>query len=357
MKRKKTYIFLLLICFLTSILVFPVSATSQEGTFGDGLKWKFDVDSGTLTIGGKGTATDLSINSNYGSFEFRDDIRHLVFEEGIDTIGERAYSNVHRLESIWISDSVKTIEDGAFANCFNVKQIHFGKNVTTIGESAFATMGELESLILPPSVRSIGVEAFALSGISELVIPEGVTELNGSSFRSNKNLTRVFIPASVTKIQCSAFRDCAKLTDIYFGGTQEQWDAIDFQHKEGSHGGDTKILGNAVLLSATKHYNQTGSWEENVDDSATEPEVIPTEQTLATEPAAQPTETKAETAPTTQTAPQDDATKPAETLPDTGDPKEEKPNNVLWIAVGTGIAAALLGGSAAFWFCLRKNKK
>lgn len=353
MKRKSTYILLLLICFVVSLMAVPVHAASAEGTYGNNIHWHFDSDTGTLTISGTGTVTGLPYGTNEGYMQYLLEIRHIVIEEGFTAIGESAFNHFFYLESVHIADTVEDIGKDAFANNFNATQLHLGASVETIGENAFGTMEKLQELILPPSVRTIGVEAFALSGITELIIPEGVTELNRSSFRGNKNLTRVFIPASVTKIQCSVFRDCINLTDIHFAGTQEQWEAIDFQHKAGSHGGDTTILGNAIILSATKHYNQTSSWQEKTDDSATEP----TEQTIPAEPVTQPAETNAETTPTAQTVPQDNTTNPAEMLPDTGNTQEEKPNIILWITVGAGIAALLIGGSTAIWFCLRKNKK
>ena len=45
-------------------------------------------------------------------------------------------------------------------------------------------------------------------------------------FYWNFNIQSVTVPASVSLIQENAFNSCIGLTDIYFGGTQAQWDSI-----------------------------------------------------------------------------------------------------------------------------------
>ena len=40
-------------------------------------------------------------------------------------------------------------------------------------------------------------------------------------------MTSVFIPNSVTSIDAYAFAKCRSLTHIYYGGSEEEWNAID----------------------------------------------------------------------------------------------------------------------------------
>lgn len=155
---------------------------------------------------------------------------------------------------------MKIIGDRSFDMNRNVKRLRLGTGVTTIGEGAFDYLESLEELILPPSVRNIGVEAFALSGITKLVIPDGVTVLNGGSFRGNANLTSVTIPTSITHIKNGAFRDCVSLKDVYYAGTQAQWEAINLEHSD-EIVGDATTGGNTPLLDATIHYNHTHTWD------------------------------------------------------------------------------------------------
>ena len=79
-----------------------------------------------------------------------------------------------------------------------------GKPVTEIREFAFADYRGLTKVTIPKSVSSIGQGAFAYCS----------------------SLTEVTIPKSVTSIEYAAFYDCGALATVYYGGTQEDWDAL-----------------------------------------------------------------------------------------------------------------------------------
>ena len=74
--------------------------------------------------------------------------------------------------------------------------------------------------------------------------PEGdlVTEIDSAVF-AGTNIQSISIPASVTYIGRRAFNNCNALTDVYFDGSEEQWNNLDI----GS--------GNDALLNATVHFS------------------------------------------------------------------------------------------------------
>ncbi len=47
-----------------------------------------------------------------------------------------------------------------------------------------------------------------------------------SAFNGCTGLTSITIPNSVTSIGSYAFNDCTNLKDIYYTGTQSEWEAI-----------------------------------------------------------------------------------------------------------------------------------
>ena len=257
--KKKLYVLLLAACLMMGMLVFPVHAETAEGTYGDNMHWHFDGATGTLTISGTGVVPRIFESSGEAYDPYRLEIRHIVIEDGFTEIAAFAFKHFFYLESISIGDTVKIIGDCAFEMNRNVKRLHLGTGITTIGASAFDYMESLEELVLPPSVQSIGAGAFALSGITKLVIPEGVTVINAGSFRGNQNLTSVTIPTSVTHIKNGAFRDCVSLKDVYYAGTQAQWEAINVEHSD-EIVGDATTGGNTPLLQATIHYH-THTWD------------------------------------------------------------------------------------------------
>ena len=71
-----------------------------------------------------------------------------------------------------------------------------------------------------------------------------VTEIGFRAFDRCTGLTAVSIPATVAAVDDYAFSGCAGLTDVWFGGTEAEWNAIAI----GSH--------NEPLQQATIHYSE-----------------------------------------------------------------------------------------------------
>lgn len=62
--------------------------------------------------------------------------------------------------------------------------------------------------------------------IESIVIPNGLSIIGDNCFMGCSDLTSVFIPDSVTSIGSDAFNGCVSLADIYYSGTQAQWESI-----------------------------------------------------------------------------------------------------------------------------------
>lgn len=266
----------------------------SSGTCGDNLTWTLTED-GTLTISGTGEMTGWL---NYRDVPWRTQksmICAVVVKEGVTSIGADAFYKCTNLTSVVIPDSVTVIGDYAFYYCLNLYDITMSKNVVTIGNYAFFWCNNLTDIIIPNSVISIGACAFngsnlvattivpssvvsigsgaftgtpwleawlkrqgefaVLTGIlikyqgnkEDATIPNEVTAICTGAFSGRENLTSVTIPASVTSIESYAFYECANLTDIYYAGSKDAWNTIDF--------------GDGVWWSTTPtiHYNSTGS--------------------------------------------------------------------------------------------------
>ena len=78
-----------------------------------------------------------------------------------------------------------------------------------------------------------------------MTIPNSVTSIGDSAFENCDSLTSIIIPDSVTSIGYRAFSDCTSLTDVYYTGTEAQWNEM--KANIGSE--------NDYLLNATIHYN------------------------------------------------------------------------------------------------------
>lgn len=62
--------------------------------------------------------------------------------------------------------------------------------------------------------------------VASVKIPRGVTSIEDFAFMMNDNLKSIIIPSSVTSIGSMAFESCTSLANIYYKGTEEQWNAI-----------------------------------------------------------------------------------------------------------------------------------
>ena len=90
-------------------------AISHTGTCGDNnlLTWTYNPEKKVLTISGNGT---LNTNCRYG-LEALANMHTLEIQAGVTSVGQAAFKNGNRLETIILGADIETISDIAFANC------------------------------------------------------------------------------------------------------------------------------------------------------------------------------------------------------------------------------------------------
>ena len=116
---------------------------------------------------------------------------------------------------------------GGFRGAVNLKKITMPDSITHIGEYAFYGCSSLQSITIPNGVTSIGFRAFVTcSSLQSVTIPNGVTHIGGLAFYGCSSLQSVTIPSSVTDSGGGEFLDCSNLSNVYFTGTEAQWNAI-----------------------------------------------------------------------------------------------------------------------------------
>ena len=186
------------------------SALVASGKCGDSASWKLDAD-GVLTITGAGPMADYGA---YGPWYIAHltDIKKVVVQEGVTTIGDHAFANLSYVTSVTIPSSITSIGAHAFEKCRLGGAVTLPEGLTAIGDFAFSGSG-MASLTLPESLRTIGNSAFLFCSLRELTIPDGVTSIGTGAFY-NASLTSVKLPASGVTLGDSLFQECENLTDV-----------------------------------------------------------------------------------------------------------------------------------------------
>ena len=189
-------------------------ALVASGKCGDSASWKLDAD-GVLTITGAGPMADYSQHASDNCAPWRtyaNDIKKVVVQEGVTTIGDHAFANLSYVTSVTIPSSITSIGAHAFEKCRLGGAVTLPEGLTAIGDFAFSGSG-MASLTLPESLRTIGNSAFLFCSLRELTIPDGVTSIGTGAF-CNASLTSVKLPASGVTLGDSLFQECENLTDV-----------------------------------------------------------------------------------------------------------------------------------------------
>ncbi len=186
-------------------------------------------------------------------------ITSVTIPNSVTHIDSGAFSRCYSLKSVVIPDSVTTIATYAFKYCISLMSVTIGSNIMSIGDSVFYGCNNLVEIINNSSIETIknvsetvdvhkgesrienkgGYLFYSKNGINVLIDYVGTEtalalpmDFNGQSYRilnafyGNDEIISVFIPNSVTSIGVESFFGCSRLGDIYYGGTQEEWNAM-----------------------------------------------------------------------------------------------------------------------------------
>lgn len=217
---------------------------APSGQLGDNVT--YTMDGGIVTASGSGPTYDFDdgVHANPFTWVMAEDDTVLVAEigEGITRLGNEIFSNCQKMVFVSLPSTLTSIGNTAFFACTHLPVLSIPDSVTEIGEQAFADCERLQSIRLSHSLTEIKKDTF--SGCDSLVsirVPDGVTRLDDFAISGQKSLTTVVLPASLTYIGENNFKplehteakvngvqkDVYPISDIYYLGTQDQWNAIE----------------------------------------------------------------------------------------------------------------------------------
>lgn len=190
-----------------------------QGTCGTNLKWVLR-DTGELTISGTGAMTNYSSASYAPWYSFRSRITSVTIEDGVTSIGNRAFYYYSTLKHASIPGSVKTIGDYSFYYS-GLLNADLPEGVEGIGSYAFYSCKSLESITIPSTVTSFGSEAFRNSGMKKVtLLCHDITIPNSTFFVENS------ISRTIREVHCASIADWISNTYGMFGGNPLEYAAV-----------------------------------------------------------------------------------------------------------------------------------
>lgn len=136
-------------------------------------------------------------------------------------------SRKDEVKSVLIQKGVTTIGNYAFSDCKNLTGVYYGEDITSIGKCAFSGCEKMSKFLISNKVTSIGCSAFErCTSLTEIKLPESITKIEKETFSGCSGLITAFFSEKIQSVDDGAFENCNALKDVFFGGTEEQWDAI-----------------------------------------------------------------------------------------------------------------------------------
>ncbi|MBR5157744.1 MAG: leucine-rich repeat domain-containing protein [Clostridia bacterium] len=204
MKKRILSLIMALCLIALSCAVCTITASAAEnGTCGNSLNWVLD-EEGTLTISGEGDMDDWKSHL-YVPWTYLD-VKNIVVNEGVTSIGNYAFSY-----------------------CINAQSVTISGTVTSIGTLSFNKCSGLSEIVIPDSVRSISSDTFdGCTGLTKITVGVGneryMTDEYGILY--NKEKTSLYkypsasankeciLPSSLDNIHKNAFELCKNLESV-----------------------------------------------------------------------------------------------------------------------------------------------
>ena len=150
----------------------------------------------------------------------------VIFGESVEKIPGNIFSNCESLTSVTIGSNVTSIGDNAFLGCKGLVEINYNARAAECAEDSFDS-GDGLKVTFGDSVERIPDYIFQdCPGLTSVTIGSSATTIGHYAFNRCTGLTSIKIPENMTNIGYMAFSGCTSLADVYYGGTERQWDAI-----------------------------------------------------------------------------------------------------------------------------------
>ena len=234
MKTKKLRILSALLALAMLFALMPTAAFADDSTEnniitydcgenGNNVTATLDTVKGVMTISGSGKMADYNVIGQPWVGQ-KDNIKHLVVENGVTSIGNNAFMYCTNLIDADMSKalSLRSIST-SFWGCSELNNVKLNEGLKEIGGSAFSKCTSLKSIHIPSTVTAIGSWCFqSCYGLEEVTFEDGInlTTIAEATFYDCTKLKKITIPKSVKVIKKEnangAFSGCSDLKSVIF---------------------------------------------------------------------------------------------------------------------------------------------
>ncbi len=224
------------------------NSTSPDSSSVGQITWKINSD-GVLTISGTGPM------ENYDEIAVpwasrKNEIKSVIIQNGVTSIGNYAFTECKNLQNVYYGDTITSIGNCAFAMCSNLLNFNVHNGVTQIGDQAFYFCEKMSEVLISDTVLSIGYDAFeGCKSLTEISLPNSLTQIKPATFTGCSSLNSVTFSENIQSVDTGAFWNCNALKNVYYGGSQEQWNSIQIANN------------NNCLTGATIHFKVRSALE------------------------------------------------------------------------------------------------
>ena len=141
-------------------------------------------------------------------------IRHLILPEGIQEIGDFAFSRM-RLEQVNLPKSLRKLGRSCFSSChwLSTDPLIIPDGITSIPPQCFINCQCFKKLVLPSTLKTIEGAAFYNTRVEEANFPEGLEYIKGLAFEGS-DLKKAILPSTLKDLSEFTFSMCPKLQEI-----------------------------------------------------------------------------------------------------------------------------------------------
>ena len=228
--KKSLSILLSVLLIASTLFALPFNAGAQVlSGEADLIYYSLDTATGTMTIS---PSTYGGTMSNYNATNtpwnsYKNDIKKVVFENGIDLIGANAFNGCKNLTDIEFSDNLVVISTSAFVGCSSLKSVEMPDSVCNLNGSAFMNCTSLKTVKLSKSITSVSSFVFKnCTSLESIAIPASASSVENNAFEGCTSLKDVsFEKSQYMVIHDYAFSGCTSLSEggVFYNGREEDW--------------------------------------------------------------------------------------------------------------------------------------